>query len=155
MVILNAIFNAGVRLNDGRQKPLSIDAVYHFGDENREHVEFLRQTIQDSQFRDLLGKSVALHHKQFTDLLPLVIADIRRRQRQGRAIFVLDQFGYADVPMSSIRTIFDNLPKAEVILTFSIDALLNYLQGEGDPAPVVSQFGVNEPFCQSASKRAP
>jgi len=146
MVILNAIFNAGVRLNEGRQKPLSIDAVYHFGDENREHVEFLRQTILDSQFRDLLGKSVALHHKQFTDLLPLVIADIKRRQRQGRAIFVLDQFGYADVPMSSIRTIFDNLPKAEVILTFSIDALLNYLQGEGDPAPVVSQFGVNEPF---------
>ena len=52
MVILNAIFNAGVRLNEGRQKPLSIDAVYHFGDENREHVEFLRQTILDSQFRD-------------------------------------------------------------------------------------------------------
>lgn len=146
MVILNAIFNAGVRLNEGRQKPLSIDAVYHFGDENREHVEFLRQTILGSQFRDLLGKSVALHHKQFTELLPLVIADIKRRQRQGRAIFVLDQFGYADVPMSSIRTIFDNLPKAEVILTFSIDALLNYLQGEGDPAPVVSQFGVTEPF---------
>jgi three-Cys-motif partner protein len=146
MVILNAIFNAGLRLNESRQKPLSIDAVYHFGDENREHVEFLRQTILDSQFRDLLGKSVALHHKQFIDLLPLVIADIKRRQRQGRAIFVLDQFGYADVPMSSIRTIFDNLPKAEVILTFSIDALLNYLQGEGDPAPVVSQFGVNEPF---------
>lgn len=146
MVILNAIFNAGVRLNEGRQKPLSIDAVYHFGDENREHVEFLRQTILDSQFRDFLGKSVTLHHKQFTDLLPLVIADIKRRQRQGRAIFVLDQFGYADVPMSSIRAIFDNLPKAEVILTFSIDALLNYLQDEGDPAPVVSQFGVNEPF---------
>ena len=75
------------------KKPLSIDAVYHFGDENREHVDFLRQTIVDSQFRDLLGKSIGMHHKQFTELLPLVIADIRRRQRQGRAIFVLDQFG--------------------------------------------------------------
>ena len=149
MVILKAIFEAAVRLNEGRQKPLSIDAVYHFGDESREHVEFLRQTIVDSQFCDLLGKSIGLHHKRFTELLPLVIADIKRRQRQGRAIFVLDQFGYADVPMSSIRTIFDNLPKAEVILTFSIDALLNYLQGEGDPAPVVSQFGVNEPFLRT------
>lgn len=149
MVILKAIFEAGVKLNEGRQKPLSIDAVYHFGDENREHIEFLRQTILGSQFRDFLGKSIELHHKQFTELLPLVIADIRRRQRQGRAIFVLDQFGYADVPMSSIRTIFDNLPKAEVILTFSIDALLNYLQEEGNPAPVVSQFGVNEPFLRS------
>lgn len=146
MVILKAIFEAGVRLNEGRQKPLSIDAVYHFGDENREHVEFLRQTIVGSQFSDLLGTSIELHHNTFAELLPLVIADIKRRQRQGRAIFVLDQFGYADVPMSSIRTIFENLPKAEVILTFSVDALLNYLQDEGNPAPVVSQFGVNESF---------
>lgn len=59
---------------------------------------------------------------------------------------MLDQFGYSDVPMASIKTIFDNLPRAEIILTFSIDALLNYLQSEKDPLPVVRQFGVDEAF---------
>ena len=149
MVILKAVFDAAIRLNEQRHKPISIDAVHHFGDENREHVEFLRQTIMNSQFQDNLGKSIILHHKRFVDLLPIVISDIRRRQRQGRAIFILDQFGYSDVPMESIRTIFGCLPKAEVILTFSIDALLNYLQGQGDPAPVVSQFGVDEAFLRA------
>ena len=48
--------------------------------------------------------------------------------------------------MSAIKSIFDNLPSAEVILTFSIDALLNYLQTEADPQPVVQQFGVDRDF---------
>lgn len=146
MAILTEVFEAGVRLNAGRQKPLSIDAVCHFGDAAPEHVEYLRETIRKSQFAEQLGKSVHLHHRAFSDLLPTVIGDILRRQRQGRAIFVLDQFGYSDVPMSAIRSIFDNLPKAEVILTFSIDALLNYLQDEGNTTPLVEQFGVNDEF---------
>lgn len=149
LVILNAVFEAQIRLNEGRQKPLSIDAVCHFSDEQREHVEFLRDVIRSSQFADSLGRTAHLHHSRFADILPLIIADIRRRQTKGRAIFVLDQFGYSDVPMASIRSIFDSLPKAEVILTFSIDALLNYLQEEKTPGAVVEQFGVNEAFLRS------
>lgn len=146
LVILNAIFAAQLRLNEARKKPLAINAVCHFGDENREHVEFLRETIQSTQFANSLGRTTHLHHSTFAELLPRVIADIRRRQTRGRAIFVLDQFGYSDVPMDAIRCIFDTLPKAEVILTFSIDALLNYLQEEKTPGAVVEQFGVDDSF---------
>lgn len=152
LVILNAIFDARVRLNEGRQKPISIDAVCHFGDENRDHIEFLREIIRASQFSDSLGRTIHLHHASFADILPALIADIRSRQTKGRAIFVLDQFGYKDVPMSAIRAIFDSLPKAEVILTFSIDALLNYLQEEGNPIAVVEQFGVNDDFLRNWQK---
>jgi three-Cys-motif partner protein len=146
LVILSAVFEAKIRLNQGRHKPLSIDAVCHFGDEDRAHIEFLRETIKTGPFSETLGRTTHLHHAAFVDLLPSIIADIKRRQVKGRAIFVLDQFGYSDVPMDAIRTIFDCLPKAEVILTFSIDALLNYLQEEGRPSAVVEQFGVNEAF---------
>lgn len=149
MVILDSVFEAKIRLNEGRQKPLSIDAVCHFGDEDPAHIEFLREVIASSQHRELLGRTVHLHRARFADILPSLIADIRRRQIKGRAIFVLDQFGYSDVPMSSIRSIFDSLPKAEIILTFSIDALLNYLQDEGKPSAVVEQFGVTEAFLRS------
>lgn len=149
MAILTEVFEASVRHNIGRQKPVSIDAVCHFGDEKRDHVEYLRETISQSQFGEALGKTVHLHHRSFVDLLPTIIDDIKRRQRQGRAIFVLDQFGYSAVPMSALRTIFDELPKAEVILTFSIDALLNYLQDESSPTPLVEQFGVTDEFLRS------
>lgn len=149
LVILQAIFDAKVRLNAGRQKPLAIDAVCHFGDEDRDHVEFLREVIRGGNFANTLGRSTHLHNASFVDLLPSVISEIKRRQTKGRAIFVLDQFGYSDVPMSSIRAIFDNLPKAEVILTFSIDALLNYLQEQSRPGTVVEQFGVNDAFLKS------
>lgn len=146
MVILKELFDAQVRLNAAREKPFALKAVCHFGDESQDHVEHLREVISKSQFAGSLGVTTHLHRARFADLLPLIIADIKKRQTAGRAIFVLDQFGYSDVPMAAIRSIFDNLPKAEVILTFSIDALLNYLQSEGSPGAVVEQFGVNDAF---------
>ncbi|MFJ1284466.1 three-Cys-motif partner protein TcmP, partial [Acinetobacter baumannii] len=50
-----------------------------------------------------------------------------RSPRSGRALFVLDQYGYSDVPMHCLRDIFAKLKHAEVILTFYIDALIKYL----------------------------
>lgn len=43
---------------------------------------------------------------------------------------MLDQYGYNAVPMRCLRDIFAKLKHAEVILTFYIDALLNYLNKE-------------------------
>ena len=40
-----------------------------------------------------------LYHGKFAEHLPTIIADIAKRQRKGRSIFLLDQFGYLDVPM--------------------------------------------------------
>jgi hypothetical protein len=47
--------------------------------------------------------------------------------RAGRAVFLLDQYGWSQVAFRSIRTILDQLQKAEVFLTFSVDALIDYL----------------------------
>ena len=46
--------------------------------------------------------------------------------RSPRAIFLLDQYGYSDVPTERIANIIQSLPGGEVILTFAVDALLNY-----------------------------
>lgn len=146
LAILRAVHTAVVRLNVDRKKPLTIDAVYHFGDEHPDHIAFLRDTLLESEFGALVDKKVHLHHSTFVDLLPKLVRDIRQRQTQGRSIFVLDQFGYSDVPMPVVQQIFRALPKAEIILTFSIDALLNYLQNEKDPSMLVQQFGVTADF---------
>lgn len=146
LAILRAVHAASVRLNIDRKKPLAINAVYHFGDSNPDHIDFLRETLRTSEFSSLMGKNIHVHHSTFVDLLPRLLQEIRYRQTQGRSIFVLDQFGYSDVPMATVQQIFKQLPKAEIILTFSIDALLNYLQGERDPPAIVQQFGVTKEF---------
>jgi hypothetical protein len=38
----------------------------------------------------------------------------------------LDQFGYKDVPTMLIQKIFNNLPSAEIILTFGVDSFINF-----------------------------
>ena len=46
---------------------------------------------------------------------------------RGRAIFLLDQTGFSQVELKLVSRILDTLPKAEVILTFASDALINHL----------------------------
>jgi hypothetical protein len=50
-----------------------------------------------------------------------------RSPRAGRAIFLLDQYGWSQVAFRSIRVILEQVQKAEVFLTFSVDALIDYL----------------------------
>src|SRR5690606_25595350 len=42
------------------------------------------------------------------------------------SLFLLDQYGYTDVPFPLIRTILSQLPRSEIILTFAVDSLINY-----------------------------
>ncbi len=146
LVLLRAVQSAQIKLNVGRQKPIDIRARFYFSDSKRDHVEMLKDTLRDSEFSDLLGKSVFIQTGEFKAVLPSIIDQIRSSQRAGRSLFILDQWGYADVPMASLRSIFQNLGKAEVILTFSIDALLNYLRADGAGAERLQQFGVDKGF---------
>ena len=51
----------------------------------------------------------------------------KRQPRAGRAIFLLDQTGYSQVGLKLVSSIFENLPTAEVILTFASDVMINFL----------------------------
>lgn len=148
MALLRGVFEASVRLNQNRRKPFKIDATFHFSDDNRDHLEYLTEVISKSQFSEKLGTSIHIRHGKFETLLPSIIDEIKTRQTKGRSLFILDQFGYKDVPMASVKRIFSNLDRAEAILTFSIDALLNYLQVDKEPLQQLAQFGVDERFLQ-------
>lgn len=149
LVLLHSVERARQRLNQGRKKPLEICANFRFSDQNADHVEFLREVISQSEFADHLGSGIDLRVGKFADLLPGYIRDIKSRQSAGRSIFVLDQFGYTDVPMTSLRMLFAQLHKAEVLLTFSIDALLNYLTEDSGSRAGLAQFGVDTGFLLS------
>lgn len=155
LVILDAVQSARERLNRERRKPIEIAATFHFVDDEQDHLDHLRGAIRQAGHGDGLDASVRLYHGKFAEHLPTIMADIAKNQRKGRSIFLLDQFGYSDVPMEAIRSIFGRLPRAEVLLTFSIDALLNYLSESRGASETLEQFGVDGAFIAAweANKR--
>lgn len=127
LVMLEESQSAAQRINEGRSKPLRFDVKHHFVERDPAHWECLHRVLQE---RDHLQERerVALYPpQQFGDVLDEIISDIARRQpRSGRSIFLLDQCGYTDADINMVRRIGERLPNAEVILTVSIDAMLNF-----------------------------
>lgn len=144
--LLNAVEQAKIRINADRHKPLEIVAHYYFSDADKVHMAVLRAELLKSEFASQVDDSIILQTGKFEALLPKIITDIKKRQRQGRSFFVLDQFGYVDVPIHCLQQIFSNLDKPEAILTFAIDSLLNFLRKDGSHLDSLKQFGVSKEF---------
>ena len=71
---------------------------------------------------------IAVYDSSFECVADGIIAEVLRRQpRAGRAIFLLDQTGFKQVDLALVARILKKLPRAEVILTFASDALINFL----------------------------
>ncbi|UJQ94155.1 three-Cys-motif partner protein TcmP [Mariluticola halotolerans] len=146
LLLLQAVSEATERLNEKRIKPLKVNARFIFIDINRDHVESLKRVVMSSEFWDQNKNNISFITSSFEKALPDIIQTIKSKQRVGRSIFVLDQKGYKDVPMTTIQTIFKHLDRAEVLLTFAIDAVLNYLREQSSSEQLYQQFGVNEEF---------
>ena len=126
-VILNAIHEVEQRINLNRIKPRSIDAHYYFIDCIKQHTDFLRNEIQQSQYRALIDDSIFIQTDEFARAAPAVIDAIHRRNRTHRSLFILDQYAYKDVPFNTVNYILNKLIGSEVILTFNVNAILNYI----------------------------
>lgn len=72
-----------------------------------------------------------------------VIQFIKKKSpKNGRSIFILDQYGYKDVPTGIIQKIFSNLPSAEVILTFGVDSFLNFASDKKLTQELLDEVGI-------------
>lgn len=126
-ICLNATKEAELYINQDRKKPVVFKVSYFFIEAERSAAEHLKHALVEREYGHLLNDTIFLKQAPFQDEVNGIIAYIRKKSpRNGRSIFVLDQYGYKEVPTSLIRKIFQNLPSAEVILTFGVDALLNY-----------------------------
>lgn len=63
----------------------------------------------------------------FEDACHDVVAHIRRKGTAHRSLFFLDQYGWSDVALKTVREIFGTLNNPEVLLTFAVDALIDFL----------------------------
>ena len=126
LVILRAVKAAKAKIDIKYQnlnhKPLNLNVDFFFVDNNKATIEFLKKTLQNEGHS---GKNIHVRNSKFSTALPEIVKFIKNKSgnRPGRAIFILDQYGFSNVLFSQISRIMSPL-KAEVILTFAIDALL-------------------------------
>ena len=127
LILLEEVARARLQLAGARQKPFLLDAEFVFVEQRRASHDHLRQVLLADEHGADLGGAVHLLRGSFEEELDGIIARIASRDRAQRCIFVLDQYGYSEVPLGAVRRIMAELANPEIILTFGVDALVNYL----------------------------
>lgn len=131
LIILEAVREAeySVNLRQSRRKPIQIDVELICIDSSKRSLDYLKYLLVERGYGSLLSSgNIRLVRGEFAQHCGATIQRCRDRSpRSGRALFVLDQYGYSNVPMQCLHDIFAKLRHAEVLLTFYIDALISYL----------------------------
>ncbi|MCB1918641.1 MAG: three-Cys-motif partner protein TcmP [Candidatus Competibacteraceae bacterium] len=127
LIFLDSAREAEFLINKDRIKPIKFLIDYFFIEAERPAYTHLDKVLREAGHGSRIGNEIHLRHARFQDEIDSIITFIRNKTPQnGRSIFVLDQYGYKEVPTQLIRRIFTHLPSAEVILTFGVDSFLNY-----------------------------
>ncbi|WGS45224.1 three-Cys-motif partner protein TcmP [Burkholderia sp. JSH-S8] len=131
-LMLRAVHEARARINVGRTiTPREVDAEFFFVEKRRESAEYLRLHVDkrraEGAMADMDYRRTSIRNASFLDELPSIVTRIKARRGGCRAIFLLDQYSYNAVPMSTLRWLMSELPGAEVILTFNVDSLLTFI----------------------------
>lgn len=142
-ICLDATKEAEFLINKDRRKPVKLDVSYFFIEADRHAHQHLDKVLRDEGYGSALNNTIYLRYAKFQDESDGIIQFIKQKSpRNGRSIFVLDQYGYKDVPTGLIQKIFRNLPSAEVILTFGVDSFLNFASDKGLTRELLDEIGM-------------
>jgi three-Cys-motif partner protein len=146
-VFLDAIRESQIRLSIGRKKDLAWNIGFFFVEKDRAALQFLRGTLLNTGYGDQLDKDVHLLQGTFERHADFLIGEVKKRTpRNGRSIFLLDQYGYKDVPTSLMRKILTHLPRAEIILTFAVDSFINFASDSENTKKVLHGLDIPDPL---------
>lgn len=103
-MFLESVQEAEALLNLKRQKPLQMKIDYFFVEANPTAYELLRASLRDRGFGERIGTDIKVFNNRFEDKAYEIKEFIRTKNpRSGRSLFLLDQYGYKDVPTSLVR----------------------------------------------------
>ncbi len=142
-ICLNATREADFLINQNRHKKVDLEVSYFFIEADRDAYLHLDKVLREEGHIADLGKSIYLRHAKFQEEADGLIQFIKKKSpRNGRSIFILDQYGYRDVPTEIIQKIFTHLPSAEIILTFGVDSFLNFASDKQITQELMDEIGV-------------
>lgn len=144
LLLLRTVAEMQDRLNRIRPKGFEIVTDFVFIDDRRDHTDFLRAEIEASPFAEALDRTIHIFTGKFEEMNDHAIAIAKRRSPQrGRSLFLLDQYGWSAVTFASVKRILTTLPKAEVFLTFAVDALIDYLSERSGSRSTFERIGLD------------
>lgn len=144
-ILIEAVDAAAAAVRETRDKQIQIASSYYFVDMNEDNVAALEKTLKDHVYPRFPGIAPTILTGRFEDELAGIIGDIKKNRRTPRVIFLLDQYGYTAVPLSSLQVIFAELPKAEVFLTLAVGWMAGYLRTAADaPQMIRDSLGIRE-----------
>ena len=142
LLTLQTIAESEVRLNIGREKPRRIHAEYFFVEKDRCNFEYLKACLLSRYGEQRLQSGVHLYQQAFTDAVSDILARIKARRGGERALFLLDQYAYDQVPLALLSRVFSALAGAEVILTFNVDSLITFLSDSTQSKRKLQEIGL-------------
>lgn len=146
-VFLQAAQEAKAILELNRRKPLELKLDYFFVEKDKRALSYLRRNLAERGYAHRLDVDVRLLGGKFEDHFDPILSFIKAKSpRNGRSIFLLDQYGYKDVPTLHIRRIFSALPSAEVILTFGVDSFINFAEDSRRTDRILKRIDIPDPL---------
>jgi three-Cys-motif partner protein len=128
-ILIEAVRAATAVVKVEQRRPIDIKANFIFVEEKPSNYAYLKDAL-DRRLDKATRAAVTTHQGDFKVHLDKIIADIKTAKgRRPRPIFVLDQYGYGDVPIEMIAKIMRELPKAEVFLTLAFGWIGAYARG--------------------------
>lgn len=144
LIALKTIQEQEALLNVGRIKQRRIDAKYYFVEKLKPHFDYLKHLLGARLPSERFGNDVFLFKNAFQNVVDTLIRDIRQRAGGERAIFLLDQYAYDQVPAPLLKKIFTEVKGAEVILTFNVDSLISFLSDTKISRQKLDELGLSK-----------
>lgn len=144
LIALNAVLEQQALLNIGRHKARHVDAKYYFVEKQKSNFNYLVKLLGSRLPQGRIGKDVLPLQGTFQDHVGPIVQDIHRRAGGERAIFLLDQYAYDQVPAPLLRSIFSEVKGAEVLLTFNVDSLISFLSDKQQSRAKLAEMGLDQ-----------
>jgi three-Cys-motif partner protein len=146
-IFLEATREAEFLINKDRRKPVQLQVDYFFTEADRHAYMHLDKVLREEGYGDRIGDGIYIDRARFQDKADTIIEFIKKKSpTNGRSIFALDQYGYKDVPTHLMRKIFEALPRAEIILTFNVDSLMNFVNDGDQMKDLLDRLGIPDIF---------
>ncbi|BBN60293.1 three-Cys-motif partner protein TcmP [Hydrogenovibrio marinus] len=130
LLILETLKEAEAILNCEREKDFKIVGKRIFIDPSPEANQQLRYYLDQFGYDYKTHNSnIQIIQNDFKSVLPSILQKYTaNKQQRNKVIFLLDQYGYKHATITEIQQIFSTLgSRAEIILTFATDKLINFL----------------------------
>lgn len=128
LLVIRAVEEAAALESARRRDGLAVQVQYVFVEKQKAATVFLGRALAEHGLTATENRTIDVLRGSFEEHADAILAAAKRRSpRSHRTIFVLDQYGWNQVPMPIVQRIFREFRRPEVILTFSVDKFANTL----------------------------